>query len=120
MIGKECTFGASALVGTVKLNYQEVLKICGNEDYISVQDRHSSIGGQCVLKIWQAQGTIDQPEVDEVECKLQCEKCSGYKAFGYTDESIIGCGSCIGDYACNFFSGETFCPNGTQVTRMQC
>jgi hypothetical protein len=117
VIGKECTFGANASAGTDELNSHEVdlglLEVCGDEDYICVQDKASSIGGRCVVGTRQAEGTIlHQTEVVEVERELQCEKCVGYGACKYTDPSVVACGSCIGKYTCYQFYGELHCPKG--------
>ena len=62
---------------------------------ICIEDTLSSLGGRCVFAL------------DSEERQLQsCVKCSGTKACqGLTTafkNSFIGCGSCIGDYACAF------------------
>jgi hypothetical protein len=123
VIGKECTFGANASAGTDELNSQQVdlglLEVCGDEDYICVQDEASSIGGRCVLGTRQAEGTIlHQTEAVEVERELQCEKCVGFGACDYTDPSKVACGSCIGDFSCYEFYGELHCHKGLRMMRL--
>lgn len=87
--------------------------MCGDEDYICVQDDASSIGGRCVLGVMQAEGgVLHHTEVDEVERELQCVKCVGPGACVYTDQSVVACGSCIGKYTCYKFYGELHCPKG--------
>ncbi len=111
-LGEECPFVAKA-PATSELNYRQVdlgvLQLCGNAGHICVQDESSSIGGRCVLETRPAEETVSHhSEVGEVERILPtCEKCNGTRACLYADQSKIGCGSCIGDYTCYGFSGES-------------
>jgi hypothetical protein len=90
LLNQECTFVSDLEQTTADSG------ILGCETgSICIEDTLSSLGGRCVFAL------------DSEERQLQsCVKCSGTKACqGLTTafkNSFIGCGSCIGDYACAF------------------
>lgn len=90
LINQECTF-LSVLEQTTA---DSGILGCGTGS-ICIEDTLSSLGGRCVSAL------------DSEERQMQsCVKCTGTKAcLGLTTEfknSFVGCGSCIGDYACAF------------------
>ncbi|KAL7517481.1 hypothetical protein ACHAWX_002400 [Stephanocyclus meneghinianus] len=95
LINQECTF-LSVLEQTTA---DSGILGCGTGS-ICIEDTLSSLGGRCVSAL------------DSEERQMQsCVKCTGTKAcLGLTTafkNSFIGCGSCIGDYACAFVYSST-------------
>ena len=64
---------------------------------VCVEDSTSTMGGRCEILV----SPDDEAAALEPQRERElCEKCTGLFACSGTDQSKIGCGSCIGDYAC--------------------
>ena len=95
-LGEECSFASSGLHGIVA----DTGILSCVEDYICVEDRRSSLGGHCI--------PVDGQQRDLED--TTCSKCNGTNACeGLTPEFVqnnIGEGSCCGENACTYISGE--------------
>ena len=94
---------------------------CGAHE-ICVEDFSSSLGGRCV--VFANKETSLNSRRQLIACKFANNtdgvKCEGLYACDGVNETLIGCGSCIGDFACSGLKAGTTVSENSCVEDFAC
>jgi hypothetical protein len=106
--GDECSYEKAVRVKEMHLDIGILGTLGCGSGLTCVEDATSSVGGRCVSLV------VAEPVIQSVvDVSLPCKymngtigmKCAGADACSGSNDTRIGCGSCIGDFSCNNLTG---------------